>query len=734
MPAIKRPFFYAILAALTLVLAGAGFFLFHGRQQPGPCPNILFIVVDTLRADHVGCYGYNKIKTPNIDSLAELGTRFDRVVAQVPLTLPSHASFMTSTWPEYNNVKDNGDKLSGSAVTLAEVLRDNGYVTGAFVSTFVLAHRFGIGQGFDAYDDDVERVTPGHVIRLMNEERTADKVSARAVSWLENNKDKRFFLWVHFYDPHAPYVPPSPYKEMYSKAPYDGEIAFTDENIGRILAALRDLGLDRNTLVVLTGDHGEGLGDHGEEGHGLLLYDSTLKVPLIFSYPGVLPERTVRTQVRLIDIMPTILDIAGVRKNGEIQGKSLLAMIKGPRPSKDIPAYSESVYARKYFNRNEFRSFNNGEWKFIGAIEPELYDMRTDSRELINVYSREKKKADGLEKELGTLLGKISGKTKPAVPAEKDKETMEKLRSLGYLQGDNGKKKKDGSAMQLAGILEQMNAAAGMANRGTVEEAIRIYQRQLAADPENIEAMRRLGSCYKESGRYDKAVVYFTKAAYVTPEDAGAHADLAGMLRSMGRLNEAMKEIKIAVKLDPENPEMVHDMGWVYQQMGKVDEAVIQYRKALDMDDSLPSAHTNLGMCYRIKGDVDGAVKEFEKALSLDHRFATAFSEMGVCMAIKGDLEKAVEYGRKAVEYGPDEPDGYNNLGVTYEGKGDLYKALETFLDGVKIAPRDARMLCNAAEVYFRLGNEEKGKEFYRKALLVDPRYVSARKRTSEAK
>ncbi|MDP8297299.1 MAG: sulfatase [Candidatus Orphnella occulta] len=350
-------------------------------------PNVLFIIVDTLRSDHLGCYGYQDIKTPNIDGIAKRGTLFENVIASAPLTLPSHASIFTSTFPQFNKVRDNGSyQLPENSITLADRFKENKYNTAAFVSTVVLDKKYGLDKGFDVYDDKMVKSPQKQLIKSMEGERAADKTTAAALEWLEENKEEKFFLWVHYYDPHTVYNPPPPYSEIYKDNLYAGEIAFVDHYIGILLDALKKLGLEDNTIIIFAGDHGEGLGEHQEAQHAVFLYDTTLKVPLIFSYPKKIPQsKVIKEQVRLVDIMPTLLDLVKIKKNKDIQGRSLLKAMRGKARLKAIPAYSESYYAKFHYNWSELQSWRTEEWKYIRSSEPELFNIQEDPLELNNL-------------------------------------------------------------------------------------------------------------------------------------------------------------------------------------------------------------------------------------------------------------------------------------------------------------------------------------------------------------
>jgi len=713
------------LAIIILVLGGVSFFL-STRKPPKERPNVLFILVDTLRSDHLGCYGYKKIKTPAIDSLAKNGTLFKNVITQAPLTFPSHSSFFTSTYPQYNKVRDNGsDRLDDSAVTLAEILQENGYITGAFVSTFVLDSRFGLDQGFQTYDDQMEKKSGKKVIKFMDEERTADKVTDAAIKWLRANKDKKFFLWVHYYDPHTIYNPPSPYKEIYKDNPYDGEIAFTDEHIGVLLSELKDLKIDKNTFIIFASDHGESLGEHGENGHAVFIYDTTLKVPLIFSYPGVIPEgKVVEKQVRLIDIMPSLLDYLHIKKNREIQGTSLAGLIRGALKKFSLPAYSESFYGKIHFNWDELRSFHEGDWKYIKSREPELYNIKDDPDELFNLAEKRSDLIKELDKKLDKFLKKTSSELEEA-EVEMDEETRQKLMSLGYIQGSIGSESRP-IPRKMVAIMQEMSLADRMANEGLIKEAIEKFNEILKIDTTNIEAYIHLAQCYKELGEYDNAIRHFKKAASFKPDNAEVHNGLGNIYKSMGRVDGAFEEFKVAFDLDPDDPMTTTNIGWCYQQKLEMAKAMEYYNKALALDSGIATAHANLGICYRLKGNLRQAIEELHTAIKNEPELAFAHSELGACMATKGDIEEAIRYCKKGIELDPEGLDGYNNLAVCYERKGEHHKAVENYLKALEIEPWNAFVYCNLGNAYAALKEFDKARESYKKALELNPNFKKA--------
>lgn len=710
----------SILILITIFLP---LIAFAKPEISNKLPNVLFIIVDTLRPDHLGCYGYSQIKTPNIDGLAREGTLFKNVVSQAPLTFPSHCSLFTSTYPQMNFMRDNGNqRLGKNNITLAERLQDNGYTTAAFIGTFVLDSKFGLDQGFQTYDDQMQKVTEKRVIKMMDEdERKADKVTAAAVNWLGVNKDKKFFLWVHYYDPHTIYNPPSPYKEAYANNLYDGEIAFCDEYIGVLLASLKELNLDSNTLIIFASDHGESLGEHEENGHAIFVYDTTTKVPLIFSYPGVIPKgKVIENEVSLIDIMPTILGFLDLKKNKEIQGKDLTRFIKGNQKAWDYPAYSESFYGKLHFNWSQLQAFHAGDWKYIKSSEPELYNIKDDPQELINLAKSKTDMVNQLDKQLQAFLKKTGAPEKKESKVKMDEETKEKLMSLGYI-GGGVSSGSEPVPMKMIKVMERMNLYSRMANEGMIDKAIEGFNEVSKMDPTNMEAFLRLAQCYKEQGKYDEAIKYFRKAASSKANLPEVHNGLGTIYKDMGRVEEAYEEFKLALELDPEDAAAINNIGWYYQQKLHIDKAMEYYHQALKLNNNMATTHANLAILYRIKGDTDKAMEELGEAIKIDPELSYAYAELCACIATKGDIDKAITNCQKAIELNPRGLDGYNNLGVCYEIKGEYDKALENFLKAQELAPWSDNVYCAIGRVYAQKKDFKQARAYFKKALQINP-------------
>jgi len=438
--------FASILLGCVLQLQGKA----AASAPPPDLPNLLLVTIDTLRADHVGCYGYDSIETPNLDKLAEAGYLFENAFTTAPVTAPSHASILTGTYPTYHGVRDNGNYiLDPFNVTLAEILLDRGYQTAAFVSTFVLDRRFGLFQGFELYNDDFsEGICPpsfknkkwmGH--RFDNFERDASQVNQAALPWLEAHGTERFFLWVHYYDPHKEYSPPEPWATRYSGRPYDGEIAYTDYHLGALLDTLDRTGVRDQTLVVLVSDHGEGLGQH-EPTHGLTLFDSVIRVLFILVPPGGLSEgQRIQREVRTIDLFPTLLDYMGLSTSGVVHGCTLKSYIESDDPRKPRhgpPLYCETHHYERPYRGGILRALRDPFWKYVVSDKNKkfsLFSLKENPGETRNVFRDHTSLGQKIDQRMRTII-RVSGKDGEEVNEEisMDKGTVEKLKALGYIR------------------------------------------------------------------------------------------------------------------------------------------------------------------------------------------------------------------------------------------------------------------------------------------------------------
>src|SRR5512135_204015 len=466
----------AAVAAYLLFLAGPPSF---SRLRSGRDFNVIVITLDTTRADRLPCYGRQDLSTPTIDTFAARGVRFENCYSQTPLTLPSHTTLFTGTLPLYHGIRDNGgffvpEKLK----TMAELFKDKGYETGAFIAAFVLDSKWGLNQGFDAYYDRFD-MTKFKRISLGTVQRPANEILDQALPWLEAKKDKKFFAWLHLYDPHSPYEPPPPYDKLYASHPYLGEIAFADSQLARLWSWLESNGLLDKTFIVFAGDHGESLGEHEEQSHGFFVYQGAIHVPLIVVTPFPRLQGVVSPEVTgLVDVLPTVCDMDGLPVPAEVQGRSLLPAFFGRRRPETPPAYSETYYPRFHYGWSDLKSVQDGRYKLILAPVPELYDIAADPREENNLVYLRKAVYDRMKAEAEDFIARASRNAYEADYSKIDEETREKLAALGYVgsftDSTQLKGKVLGNPKEKIVVFNDLSRAREMGMEGKVDEAVPI--------------------------------------------------------------------------------------------------------------------------------------------------------------------------------------------------------------------------------------------------------------------
>ncbi len=478
-------------------------------------PNVILLTLDTTRADHLACYGYTNVKTPHLDSLAQRGVLFEQAATTSPLTLPAHCSILTGMYPTYHGVRINGNTaLNEEQTTIAEILSAQGYRCGAFIGAFVLDGRWGLKQGFEDYDDQFDLKKYKH-LDLGAVQRPGNEVMDSALNWLEKHKSSPFFAWIHLYDPHTPYAPPEPYLSEYKPRGlvglYDGEIAFMDEQIGRCLDWLEQNGLNKNTVLILVGDHGEGLGNHGEGTHGYFIYDYAVHVPLIIVAPfeGLRGVR-IASQVRTVDILPTLMETAAVSTAIETQGHSLLPMMFHPGKKRDGFAYAESMSPNLQFGWSSLHSLRTTKYKYIDAPKAELYDLTQDPGEETNLLPEHPEVIRKLKAELDRLMTETSRGAPTPQAANLDKETMERLSALGYIGAPVAAKKASSESGPLADpkdklpVFQAVTAAGELVLEEKYAEAAARLESALQEEPMMPQALLVLSTCYVELGERRK--------------------------------------------------------------------------------------------------------------------------------------------------------------------------------------------------------------------------------------
>ena len=547
--------------------------------------NVLLVTLDTVRADRLGCYGHESAETPTLDSLAERGVRFDDAVTSVPLTLPSHATILTGLSPLSHGVRDNGRyRLAEEHVTLAEVLSSHGYDTAAFVGCFVVDARFGLDQGFDTYDFEVS--ADGYHPQMPDyNERSATDVTDAAVRWLDERAipgaNVPFFVWVHYFDPHQPYQSPLQRLPRFTVRPYDAEIAYVDAELGRLLDKLDDLGVRDRTVIVVAGDHGEALGEHGEPTHGMLIYESTMRVPLIVSCTALFDGayHVGDRVVGLTDVRPTVEDLLGVTGSPPVDGESLLR----PGADDDRAIYVETEMPLSLAGWSPLRGLRTHSHKYILAPQRELYDLREDPAELHNVYAAGGPVAGSLESRLSELMNGI-GPGSGSDRALTDEE-IERLGSLGYVQSGAGRAEgtlPDPKTMM--SVYSDAVRSEHLYGRGMYTEAAALARGVLEQSDMHIQALRVLAFSYVKLGRANEAVSLLRESVDRNP-GAFLVRSLTQVLILEERFADALDALEVYASVDPLDGRVPLLRGDVYARQGLNDRAIIQYEDAIRLDE-----------------------------------------------------------------------------------------------------------------------------------------------------
>jgi arylsulfatase A-like enzyme/Flp pilus assembly protein TadD len=626
---------------------------FAASKIPDSTPNVLFITIDTLRPDHLGCYGYKQIRTPNIDALASESTRFTRAYTSVPVTLPSHTIIFTGTYPMLSGVHDfAGNRLGPTQPTLASVLKEAGYITAAVIGSAVLDSRFGLNRGFDFYYDhfDFNRLQESNLDEM---ERPGNVVADVALQWLTENSSKTFFLWMHLYDPHFPYRPPTPYSEEYKDRPYDGEIAFADAQVGRLLQFLKQKGLYQNTLIVLSGDHGESLGEHGEQTHGFFIYNSTLHVPLIIHLPGTQRTSTVDDLVNLADLMPTTLHALKQNIPSQVQGVDLLPLLEKALSDKSRDLYAESFLPRLHFNWSELRGLETANYHYIDAPRPELYNLNKDPGETRNLLTEKKAVADEMRNRLQKTISQYSASQELAEKTGLDPVLMERLKSLGYA-GFSGGSTPPPNGRPLPDpkdrieTYELFSDAMSESQHGEFASSSEKLQAVLKTDPDSVPAHYLLGLNHYRSGDFAKSVAELERVVQLSPDYALATYQLGLAYARAGKVDDSIQTLKRALALDGTNFSAAYNLGAGYLQRKQIAEATAAFRQSVTINPDYAQGRLALGEMLLYQGSTDDALLELQRAeqLAPDNPYthkalARAFTAKGMTEQAEAEMRKA---------------------------------------------------------------------------------------------
>ncbi|HKT70156.1 MAG TPA: sulfatase-like hydrolase/transferase [Terriglobales bacterium] len=618
--------------------------------------NVILITLDTTRADRMGFLGSSRGLTPNLDALARQSAVFLRAYSQVPLTTPSHATILTGTYPQFNHVSDLGAPLEKGLPYLPEILRRHGYRTAAFVGSQVLdpksASAPGFDRGFDTYNAPFHARRPGED-RYHSIERRGMEVVAQALGWLNGHPRGPFFLWLHFYDPHDPYDPPPPFKTQYASSPYDGEIAYVDSAVGRLLAALRTRGLYQHTLLVVVADHGEAFGEHGELSHGLFLYDDTLHVPLLIKVPGTRARHlAIESRVGLVDIAPTLLQELGISQPPVMQGASLLKLMEGNTSGQattvrsttsDRPEYAETDYPHRAFGWSSLRSWRAGKYLYIDAPERELYDQSADPEDAHNLASNAPAVADAMEAQLDAFGKKTSraGGTQTVLTPQQAAQ----LQALGYVTSGSSKpeteEKRGADPKGKVGISNSLHKALLETEEQQYREAIPLLEQVLQAEPGIAIANLQLGRAWNSLGEYAKAVPWLQKAVELTPQSADAHYELGAALGEMGDWEGSAKQMQAALAQDPNSDELHFYLGSAYEESGRTADAMNEYQAAARLNPDNYGANLLLGRLLAMQNQAAEALPYLKKAVQLQPNSADAHKFLGNVYTVLGDEAKA---------------------------------------------------------------------------------------------
>jgi len=662
-------------------------------------PNVILVTLDTTRADHLACYGYSGVKTPALDALAGRGVLFEQCASSSPLTLPSHSTIMTGMYPTYHGVRLNGNTaLSDEQTTIAEMLAGRGYQCGAFIGAFVLDGRWGLKQGFQHYDDSFDLKKYKH-LDLGGVQRPGNEITDAALAWLEGRKDKPFFAWVHYYDPHTPYEPPEPFFSEYNTGiagRYDGEIAFMDSQIGRLESWLEAKGLIKNTIVVLIGDHGEGLGSHGEGTHGYFIYDYAVHVPFLVVTPlkGLSGVR-VSSQVRAADVFPTVMELVGAAMTADVNGRSLVPVMFNPKEPDLGPAYSESMAPNLQFGWAPLRALRTARFKFIDAPRPELYDLAKDRAEESDVQDRYPDQALAMKKELDRLVLETGRGAPVPQTANLDKETVEKLAALGYI-------------------------GAPVAPKRTGEKGT-----SAPADPKDklviFESIQRAGEMIMQD-KYAQAAELLEKSLKEEPNIPQALLLLATSYVELGKREEAKVRLDLILKDNPESVQALISLANILLAEQKNEDVIALCRRAISLDDRNNQAHTLIGEVYMGEEKYSAALPYLEKAVEIQPKLSRSRLTMAACLVGAKQYDRAEVALRQVIRESSKFPLAHYNLGLLYEEQGRLEEARAAYAEEVANFPKEFKARFNLAKILLKLGDMAGYMENMREVVKIAPR------------
>ncbi len=708
-PLLRRLLPVAAVAAAVLL----GFLLWRlafrspgGDRLPRDL-NVILVTIDTLRADYVGAYRGGRAATPALDALAASGALFERCIAPAPLTLPSHTSLLSATQPLFHRVRDNGGfRVPAGLQLLSEVLGERGFATAAFIGAYVLHGKWGLNQGFDHYADRFG-IAQGGRITLQNEKRAAE-VLEEARGWLTARPANRpFFAWIHLYDPHAPYDPPSPFAERCNDDRYRGEVEYTDAQLGRFVDFLKEKGLFDRTLLVVAADHGEGLGDHGEAEHGLFVYETTVRVPLLIRAPVAFAATRVSETVQLIDVAPTIVDLLGVPAPRQWQGRSLRRLLAGEADGRFGQAYSETWYPRLHFGWAPLQALTSGPHKYILAPRDELYDLADDPGETRD------RKDDPRRRDLrARLLAYADRHARGALASEgggaMSPADRQRLAALGYLSGTaqvsgagplpDPKDKRD--------VFDRMLRASALLNQGRHEEAVALLRSITAAEPELGDAWSALGNALYALGRHAEALQANRRALQLKPDNNFVMLNILTVMTDMGDPGGAWQESERFLRAFPGDAALLESQGHIRFLQGRYDEAVALLRRAYTADPGAVQAYNLAGEALLRQGRHDAALETLRQGLRQNPQARNTHYLLAQVHEARGERAPAVENYRLELQGNPDKLEAAYNLANLLKQSGELAEAAEWYRKVVAAQPEMKRARFHLAEIMLQRGED----------------------------
>jgi choline-sulfatase len=663
--------------------------------------NLVIVTLDTTRADRIGAYGARDVETPTFDALARSGVLFEQAASVAPLTLPAHSSLFTGRFPPEHGVRDNGGFFLGpEQLTLAEVLKARGYRTGAFVGAYVLDAKWGLNQGFDTYVDDFD-LTKTRGVSLGAIQRPGNEVVDKALPWIQQSAATPFFAWIHLYDAHSPYRPPEPFESRYRGHPYNGEIAFADSQVGRVVSQLQSSGLFDRTVVVVIGDHGESLGDHGESAHGFFIYESVTHVPLVIRAPFALTaQRRVSDPVRSVDVMPTVLDLLGVPQPRAMSGVSLVSLMTGAKRELGLDTYTEAMYPLHHYGWSDLRALRSGRYKVIDSPRPELYDLDRDPQEATNIFAERQALGDRMIAQLRTMEGTFA-KTTASLPAvDVDPEARERLAALGYVgsfvasasdpRTNRADPKDKISLFNKLGTATEMSKDRDQGDEASFRSVIAILNEVVREDPAVIDAWFMLGTQYLQHGEPRRAIDYYKRTLSLKPD-----YDLA-----------------------------VINLAQAYRRLGDDDAALAGFERYLTIDPKAPFVRYQIGEIWLDRGDLAKAEEQFRRALEIDPHVASAKNALGVIALQRGDPASAERLVREAIATKADVRLAHFNLALLAESRGDVRQAEREYLEELKLHPESYKAAFNLSRLYEQVGDREGQVAALEQSLQSNPAFA----------